>query len=294
MKENSPNLLLIEDDSSYLGFLSNLFNRPKQTVFNLKKATCLESAVGILVKEDVDVILLDLNLPDSSGINTLSAIKNCAHDIPVIILTGDDNKSQAMEAIKLGAQDYLLKGEDFTRNIVFKVEYALERHKSEEDLRSLAFIDELTGLYNFRGFKMHAENYLNNFNSSFLLCFLDMDHLKEINDRNGHLVGSEAIINTAKLLKKTFRETDLYCRFGGDEFIVLVLSAKSDEIDEIDQRFQNNIDEFNDNEDKEYRLSLSRGYAVFDPVNPVSLDELLKSADKDMYENKSSRKFEDS
>ena len=292
MEENVPNLLLVEDDESYLGFLINLFSRSKNTTFNLKKASCLSSAVDVIVNDSVDVILLDLNLPDSGGINTLSAIKNCAHDIPVIILTSDDDKSQAMEALKLGAQDYLLKGEDFTKNIVFKVEYALERHKSEANLRSLAFIDELTGLFNFRGFKMHAENYLKSFNSSFFLCFLDLDHLKNINDRHGHLVGSEAIINTAKIIKSTFRETDLYCRFGGDEFIVLVLNADSDEIEEIDLRFKKSLDSFNDSGENEYHLEVSRGYAVFDPENPVTLEELLKVADKDMYNNKSNKKFE--
>ncbi len=294
MEEKIPNLLLVEDDESYLGFLIKLFSGSKKTTFNLKKASCLSRAVDVLVNDSVDVILLDLNLPDSNGINTLSTIKNCAHDVPVIILTGDDDKSQAMEALKLGAQDYLLKGEDFTRNIVFKVEYALERHKSEENLRSLVYIDELSGLYNFRGFKAHAENYLKNFSNSFLLCFLDLDHLKDINDRCGHLIGSEAILHTAKIIKQTFRETDLYCRFGGDEFIVLVLNADSDEIEEMDMRLQSSLDAFNASEDKEYTLAVSRGYAVYDPENPVTLDELLKAADKNMYENKSNKKFQDS
>lgn len=294
MNDKIPNLLLVEDDKSYLGFLIQLFSKSKETNFILKNASSLNSAVDELVSDSIDVILLDLNLPDSNGINTLSAIRNCAPDIPVVILTGDDDKSQAMEALRLGAQDYLLKGADFTKNIIFKVEYALERHKAEKNLRSLVYIDELSGLYNFRGFKAHAENYLKNISKPFLLCFLDLDDLKDINDRCGHLIGSEAILNTAKIIKKTFRETDLYCRFGGDEFIVLVLNADASEIEEIDTRLQNTLDSFNDKENNEYDLSVSRGYAVYDPEDPITLDELLKAADKNMYENKSSKKFKNS
>ncbi|MGH7885671.1 MAG: diguanylate cyclase [Thermodesulfobacteriota bacterium] len=294
MNKQVSNLLLVEDDKSYMGFLNKLFKTSKETDFTIKEATSLSSAVDKILNDSIDVILLDLNLPDSDGINTLIAVKNCAPDTPVIILTGDDDKSKAMESLRLGAQDYFLKGEDFSKNIVFKVEYALERYKSEENLRSLIFIDELSGLYNFRGFKAHAENYLKNLGNSFLLCFLDVDHLKDINDRCGHLVGSEAILNTAKIIKKTFRETDLYCRFGGDEFIVLVLNADSKEILEVDTRFQYNLDSFNNSENNEYKLSVSRGYAVYDPESPMPLEEMLKVADKNMYEYKSKNKFKNS
>lgn len=285
------NLLIVEDDSSYLGFLKKLFIKSGKMAFNILEASTLNNAVAAILESKVDVILLDLNLPDSCGIETLVKIKNCASDTPVIILTGEDDKLKAIEASKLGAQDYLLKGGDFSKNILFKVEYALERYKAEKDLRSLVFIDELSGLYNFRGFKMHAKNYLANINRPFLLCFMDLDELKLINDVHGHLIGSEAILKTAKIIKATFRETDLYCRFGGDEFLVLVFNTDSDGIDEIDKRLEDNIKNFNSSNDNNYSISLSRGYSVYDPENPLSLEELLKLADRNMYENKSRKKF---
>ncbi|NIP31679.1 MAG: diguanylate cyclase [Candidatus Dadabacteria bacterium] len=286
------NLLIIDDNISYLELLNSAFKK-NESNFNIFNSSSLNDALTSISNAKIDIILLDLFLPDSAGINTLLTIRNTAPDIPVIVITGEEERSNALEAVQLGAQDYLIKSDNMLNNLVRTVEYALERHKVQQNLKDLVFIDELTGLYNFRGFKHSAESYMKlaiRKNERFLICFIDLDNLKSINDKYGHLVGSEAIINSAKIIKKTFRETDLYARFGGDEFVVLIIDNSLDSVPIIDKRFIEYINKFNEESDNEYTLSLSWGYSEFDPVNPFSLDELLNIADKNMYENKSLKK----
>ena len=292
--DKKHNLLIVDDNDSYLELLNSVFSK-NDSNFNIINATSLSDTLVKISNDHIDIVLLDLGLTDSTGLDTLLTVRNSAPDIPVIVITGQQDKSNALEAVQLGAQDYLIKGETVLSNIVRTVEYSLERHKVQQNLKDLVFIDELTGLFNFRGFKHSAENYIKlatRKNEKFLICFIDFDDLKSVNDVHGHLVGSEAIINSAKIIKKTFREADLYGRFGGDEFVILVMDTSMESIPAIDKKLNDCIDKFNEEFENEYKLSLSWGYSEFNPENPYNLDELLNIADKNMYENKRQKKTE--
>jgi diguanylate cyclase (GGDEF)-like protein/PAS domain S-box-containing protein len=159
----------------------------------------------------------------------------------------------------------------------------------EEELRSLSLTDELTGLHNRRGFLTLAEQQLmiaGRFDKRMYLIFSDIDGMKEINDTYGHDEGDILLTDMAALLRESYRETDIIARVGGDEFIVLT----TDNIDTSPQglidRFQDRLDEFNTRSSRSYKLSFSMGIAQYDPDNPVSVDQLIKQADKRMYHNK--------
>ncbi len=164
-----------------------------------------------------------------------------------------------------------------------------KRKQSEEALRTLLLIDELTGLYNRRGFLTFAKQQLNiaaRMNKGMLLLYADVDDLKWINDTLGHQEGDRALIETAEILKKTFRESDIIARIGGDEFVVLAIEVHEGDAEILANRLQKELEDRNEKGNIGYKLSISAGIARNAPEDLCSIDELLKRADKLMYEQK--------
>jgi diguanylate cyclase (GGDEF)-like protein/PAS domain S-box-containing protein len=164
-----------------------------------------------------------------------------------------------------------------------------ERVRMEETLRALALVDDLTGLYNRRGFFTLAEQQLKaaeRAQRKMVLLFADFDRLKQINDAFGHAEGDRALIESANVLKETFRESDIIARIGGDEFVVLATETGGSPTEVLAARLQENLEARNLRRDRDYTLSLSLGLARYDPERPCSIDDLLIQADKAMYERK--------
>lgn len=186
----------------------------------------------------------------------------------------------------------LLAIEDVTERV--RAEEAREKYSKRleemvQELRNQALVDELTGLYNRRGFMFLAQQQLklaNRNKTGMLLLFADVNNLKWINDTLGHQKGDLALIETANILKETFREPDIIARIGGDEFGVLAIGSRRDSAEMLISRLQKNLDSHNAKGKRRYKLSLSMGIARYDPECPCSIDELLDRADTLMYEQK--------
>jgi diguanylate cyclase (GGDEF)-like protein/PAS domain S-box-containing protein len=166
------------------------------------------------------------------------------------------------------------------------------RVRMEETLRALALIDELTGLYNRRGFFTLAQQQLKTANRTrnrLALLFADFDGLKRVNDTFGHPEGDRALIEVADILRKTFRESDIIARIGGDEFVVLGIETNGSPAEVLTARLQENLAAHNAREGRRYELALSVGLARYDPkYSYSSIDDLLAQADRAMYERKRS------
>jgi diguanylate cyclase (GGDEF)-like protein/PAS domain S-box-containing protein len=163
------------------------------------------------------------------------------------------------------------------------------RKRMEEALLALSLIDELTGLYNRRGFVILSQHQLkmaNRARKRMLLLFADFDDLKAINDAFGHPEGDRALIEVADALRETFRESDIIARIGGDEFVVLAMEISRDNARIITTRLQENLEARNARAGRLYKLSLGVGIALYDPEQPCSINDLMAQADKAMYEHK--------
>jgi diguanylate cyclase (GGDEF)-like protein/PAS domain S-box-containing protein len=168
-----------------------------------------------------------------------------------------------------------------------------DRKQMEEKLRDLSFTDELTGLYNRRGFFAFVAQQLklsDRLKRGVFMLYADMDGLKSINDTLGHLEGDQALIDMANILKATYRDSDIVGRIGGDEFVVIPIGTTGDDIKIITDRFQENLENHNAKRNRGYKLSISIGVSYYDPENPCSIDELLLQADRMMYEQKKLKK----
>jgi diguanylate cyclase (GGDEF)-like protein len=162
----------------------------------------------------------------------------------------------------------------------------------EDEIRKMALQDQLTEIYNRRGFIAIAEQQLkaaNRTNKKLLLFFIDLDDMKLTNDNWGHKEGDRLLVDAADILKQTFRESDIIARIGGDEFAVLALDA-SEPAEKVLLRLEEQINYHNVLPNHHYTISLSVGAVIYDPEIPCSLDELMSKADRLMYEQKKARR----
>ncbi|MFZ0544783.1 MAG: diguanylate cyclase, partial [Candidatus Promineifilaceae bacterium] len=237
----------------------------------------------------IDLVLLDLNLSDSQGFDTFRQIQNLRADIPVILLTGTNNEEIALKAIQEGAQDFLVKGEVDAKLLVRSIRYAIERHQMQSALRSLSLTDELTGLYNRRGFSTLAGQHLKlsrRTGQGFFIVFIDLDDLKQVNDTYGHAEGDAVLITTAGILRRAFKESDILARYGGDEFLILATDSVNDSRELIYQRLKRYGEEINQSDLLHCYFSFSVGVVRFDPGKEVNLEKLVAEADKALYRDK--------
>ncbi len=161
-----------------------------------------------------------------------------------------------------------------------------------DKLKEMAIKDELTGLYNRRGFTMLAEQQLKlskRTGRGLSLFYIDMDNMKVINDTMGHHEGDKALIDVAGILRLSFRDSDIIGRLGGDEFAVFAIDCEYQYVEMMKQRLVDNTSDFNSKNLRRYNISLSVG-SIYIINSSANLEELLAIADSNMYQNKMQRK----
>jgi diguanylate cyclase (GGDEF)-like protein len=287
-------ILLVEDNPGDARLLKEYLSSAASVRFEISYAGKISEALQKTGEAHFDVILLDLMLPDSRGLETFHKMKAAAGGVPVVVMSGVSDESTAMQAVQEGAQDYLVKGQVEGNLLVRALRYAIERNRMQAALRSESLVDDLSGLYNRRGFMSLAQQQIKLSRRTmrgFFVVFIDLDRLKKINDTYGHLEGDRALVAVADILKKTFRETDIVGRIGGDEFIVLAIDAADDTAEIIKNRVEGNVREYNAAAGRAYQLSLSMGIVSFNSSKAlVTLTQLMEQADRALYEHKRSKR----
>jgi diguanylate cyclase (GGDEF)-like protein len=279
--DKKSSILIVDDDANLLGMLSEAFTSEG---YRCETADSAESALERIKETPFDIMLTDISLPGMKGFELTMQSKRLRPDMAVVVMTGyidDFSYDSAMEA---GASDFIKK--PFTLREL-KARIALV--KAQEKQRVMSITDELTDLYNRRGFFTLAEQRLKlakRQKRGIFMLYADLDGLKTINDTRGHQEGDAALVDTANLLKATYRESDIIARIGGDEFVVIPVGSAGNDIEHITGRLQANLQRHNASENRNYTLSISIGVAFYDPENPCSIDELLAAGDRMMYEQK--------
>ncbi|MGA2525035.1 MAG: GGDEF domain-containing response regulator [Smithellaceae bacterium] len=283
-------ILLFEDNPGDARLFTETLKDISFQSYEITHVGSLAEGLSILADKAIDIILLDLGLPDSQRLDTLIKLKSQVLGIPIVVLTGIDDEEIALCAVQQGAQDYLVK-QKINAEVIFRViRFAIERQKLQDAVRSLALIDDLTGLFNRRGFFTLAEHHLKlaeRMHKNFYVVFSDIDSMKKINDDFGHLQGDLVLKKVADILRYSFRDSDIIARIGGDEFVVLIPDTGGYSAERTIYRLRENINNYNKKEKK--NLSLSIGIANFHPNLKFSLQDLLDKADKHLYEEKKKR-----
>ncbi len=243
-------ILQVEDNPGDARLISEYIREASTEAVYFKQAQRLSEAEALVGQETFDVILLDLTLPDSSGLDTLHRMQTSAPSHPIVVLSGIDNEQNAIKAVQSGAQDYLVKGKGDGDLILRSIRYAIERKQSAEDLAFLARTDPLTKLPNRAYFLEYLNRELSRSqrNDDLLAClFLDVDRFKQVNDSLGHDIGDKLLIKVAERLKQGVRKSDFVARLGGDEFTIVMTQCDGTQaikhvVDTIIDLFQSPFD----------------------------------------------------
>ncbi len=137
MVEEPYKVLLVEDNPGDARLVEIALSEPGPIHFRLERVGLLSAALRRLEKEEFDVVLLDLSLPDSQGLETVAAVRKQSPLVPVVVLTGLDDEQSSVEALRIGAQDYLVKGTATGETLRRTIRYAVERRKIMADLETL-------------------------------------------------------------------------------------------------------------------------------------------------------------
>jgi diguanylate cyclase (GGDEF)-like protein len=282
-------VVLIEDNDIDAFLLGEMLAHAKAQPTHIDRATTLAQGLERLGRGDVDLVLLDLTLPDSQYLETIHAVASAFPALPVIVCTASDDEAMALEAVRYGAQDYLVKGQVTVDGLTRAMRYAIERQRMLLTLRDLSLVDELTGLYNRRGFQTLVAGHLKQASRSsrrYVLVCGDLDGLKPINDTWGHKAGDDAIRAAAQILRQAFRSSDVLARMGGDEFAVLALETCDDFDAMIADRLEAGFAALNGASARPYSVEMSIGMHAFMAQPNTSVEEMLSLADGALYEEK--------
>lgn len=290
MKNKLLRVLIIEDsDDDTLLLLRELDKGGYQTTHTqVASKRGLENA---LQKQDWDIVITDHNMPNFDSTAALRVIKKRQLDIPVIIVSGSIGEDVAVQAMKAGAHDYIMK--DNLARLIPAIERELRefsirqsQRKAEAAIKHLAFHDGLTGLVNRSELERrleHAVSQAQKGKNISALLYLDLDQFKVVNDTCGHSAGDELLKQLSALLHTRIRGRDTLARLGGDEFCVLLENCTLKQAKIVAKDLHQLINEFRFAwEKKLFSIGVSIGVVIMDDRS-LSPDELLSAADLACY-----------
>ncbi len=224
-------LLIVEDDEGD----SLLVLRALKSYcgsFEISISPTLSDALELMSQQAFDLILLDLSLPDNFGLQGLSRIREQSQQTPIVVLTGLDDHCLALQAIELGAQDYLVKGEWSQESLGRTIRYAVQRQqviaenqRLLEEIQRQARYDSLTSVLNRQSFEAEFEREWarsTRLGTPLSCAMIDVDYFKKVNDMYGHAAGDDVLRVVSKQIQQMSRATDFVGRYGGEEFCVVL------------------------------------------------------------------------
>ncbi|HEY2732763.1 MAG TPA: diguanylate cyclase [Polyangiales bacterium] len=291
----SPRVLIADDDNSSRQFVATLLRRHGMTVDFAEDGP---RALARARDANLDLVLLDIMMPGLDGLDCCRLIKGITQEsfLPVILLTSKSDADSRVTGLRIGADDYVCKPFD-ERELLARVNNLLRLKRMHDNindararLEQLAVQDDLTGLYNYRYLhtRLNEEFKRSERYRDPLACvMLDIDHFKRVNDRYGHDSGDVVLREVSVRLRKAVREIDVVTRYGGEEFLLVLPSTNFSGALSVADRVWRAVggDPFAMPSGPE-RVSISVGVAVFPSRDIKTKDQLIKAADKALYQAK--------
>jgi two-component system cell cycle response regulator len=288
-------ILYVEDsDEDYKLFQAHLEGLDN---IELTRAQSMAAATTVLSTENFDLIFVDYLLPGGTGLDFLQWMKNHFRDTPVISLTGYGDEVIATKMIQSGAYDYLPKSTVDQEVLLRCIYQALDKFKLKKEVEQsnvkmieMATRDPLTGLLNRRSMNSMLENEFNRaqrYGTDLACLLMDLDFFKEVNDTYGHHFGDHVLQQFGQRLTQNLRDTDICFRYGGEEFVVLLPNAGTDEAWFTAEKIRQTCEsEKFDDGTHSTEVTVSLGVATFSYLKPSQARELLTFSDKALYRAK--------
>lgn len=293
IKKSSLSLMVVEDDNDVRELICFMLKNKGYRIVSFDNAI---TALKYLESNMVDFIISDVVMPDMDGFNFCSKVKEKYPQLYFILLTAKSNKTDITNGLTIGADDYIVKPFDFMEFLarVEAGERVIQNQKEltflNEKLEKLADTDGLTRLNNRRFLFIEGERELKRatrYNHTIAAFMIDIDHFKNINDTYGHQAGDYILKRVGKLLTSTFRESDIICRYGGEEFVTILPETNPKLAFRSAEKIRKVIEKETFNfEGNEIKLTISVGVAIKTPDMNIDLKKLIGYADKGLYSAK--------
>ncbi|MCB1191329.1 MAG: diguanylate cyclase [Leptospiraceae bacterium] len=281
-------ILIVDDNPETITLISRFLKQPN---FYFLKANNAEEAYKVIQEKVPDLILLDVIMPKTNGIDMCIELKKneLTQDIPVIFVTGLSDGWNKKMAFDVGAVDYIVKP-ILKEELICRVDTHLKLKKAMEKLEQMVVTDELTGAYNRRfAYEVLAKQMetAQRSKESFVVCYLDIDKLKQMNDQFGHEQGDELIKTVVNFLNHFIRKSDYLFRMGGDEFLLLLPRMEIQDAKLFLERLRNDL---NKESIQNVVADFSFGFSEYRSGDEHTVSELIQKADSDMYNDKKRKK----
>ena len=283
-------IMVVDDDKDHLNLVRKTL---EYEGFKVRTLDCGEKAIVSIEESLPDLLILDVNMPRISGIETLNILRQKLSYVAVIFVSGNDKPEDVIKGLDAGADDYIRKPFDI-KELVSRIKAKLrvkdlndQLRAANEKLKELVEIDDLTGLYNMRSIYQRLENEIirsQRFKKVLAIVMMDMDHFKSVNDNHDHLFGSYVLSEVGKIIRQNIRKVDFAARYGGDEFLVAITETNREGALLFADRLREKINEtiFRSGGDS-VKLTSSLGVAITHPDAEVDARELVRKADEYLY-----------
>jgi len=285
-------ILVIDSDADSAGLVKSVLENENVTVRAMDSAA---GAVNRIIEEEIDAILLSADILNAGGNSHtfLSELQNTekTKDIPVIIINdpGIFSAPEIKKALDNGAYDFINKPSD-PFELTARAKAALKFKTRIDALKESAERDSLTKLYNKRHFNEVIEKHISRimeYEHGLALVMIDGDHFKKINDNYGHTAGDAVVAALANAMDKSVKSTDIVCRFGGDEFSIILPDTSESQAFEITERIRRNVSRIVFNfKNEEVKTTVSSGVSHSDSDNIKTAPRIINEADAALYKAK--------
>ncbi|HIM07743.1 MAG TPA: GGDEF domain-containing response regulator, partial [Gammaproteobacteria bacterium] len=282
-------ILFIEDSAADARLLKELLHDAQPTKHLVTSAYTANEGIALLEDKYFDIVITDLNLPDTEGFNIITYIQDVNSEIPIVVLSNQEDDDLALEIVQMGAQDYLIKGQGDGYLINRVIDYSIERKRDIQQLNYLANYDSLTGLANRLLFRERLDRALirADRNKTLVALFvIDLDRFKSVNDSLGHDAGDQLLVEVSKRLSACTREGDTVARLGGDEFTIIMEDVKNtDDVVKIADKVLDLMKREFDILSHDVFVTPSIGITIY-PIDDTHASHLFVNADSAMYQAK--------
>jgi two-component system cell cycle response regulator len=287
------NILVVDDSGDVFEGIKAFLG--DQDLVNMSRAANMKEALTMLGQGQFDMIFLDHLLNDGTSIDFLREAEKEGIETPVIVISGQGDEMLVSQVIQLGAYEYLPKNRINLESVSRVINNTLERARLRNDVKKaqakmaeMSTVDELTKLHNRRYFIEALEGEFeraSRYEIEMALIMVDLDHFKKINDTYGHPSGDMVLSKIGGILKKHVRRNDIACRYGGEEFAVILSNVSRENIYAAYDRFREMVSEhLFEYESNQFHITVSIGIAFSN--NAESANDLLSQADQALYQAK--------
>jgi two-component system cell cycle response regulator len=295
--ENGPpgRILIIEDRPESVAWFANALS----SSHDVAAVDSFEEAVVRVRGGDYDLIVVSLGLRGFDGLRLCSQLRSLpeGRHVPILVLVSDGDRRKLSQALDMGVNDYLTRPVD-KNELVARVRTQLRKKRYADRLRhnvqlslEMAITDQLTGLHNRRYMARHLDTLISNAQKSgrpLAFLIMDIDYFKSVNDSHGHDIGDEVLREFANRISANVRGIDLACRYGGEEFVVVMPDTDMSFASMVAERLRRSVESsaFEISRDpKKLNVTISIGIAASEGEKDTA-EALLHRADQALYRAK--------